>query len=149
MLRVRGLLAARVAWLAVAATALALVVFSVPALLEHFGELCRGSARSCMETGRLTPEEARAFAEAGLSTGAHAALMVGVDAFSRLAWFAVGCPVCNKLALLALGYSGAITWFTPVQPFLALGALILQPEETAGEPLEPRRVLSGGTFAQA
>ncbi|WP_116051351.1 hypothetical protein [Amycolatopsis palatopharyngis] len=42
-----------------------------------------------------------------------------------LAWFAVGCPVCNKLALLALGYSGAITWFAPVQPFLALGALIL------------------------
>lgn len=42
-----------------------------------------------------------------------------------LAWFAVGCPVCNKLALLALGYSGAITWFAPVQPFLALGALAL------------------------
>ena len=42
-----------------------------------------------------------------------------------LAWFAVGCPVCNKIALLALGYSGAITWFTPVQPFLALGALVL------------------------
>lgn len=39
-----------------------------------------------------------------------------------LAWFAVGCPVCNKLAL---GYSGAITWFAPVQPFLALGGLIL------------------------
>lgn len=42
-----------------------------------------------------------------------------------LAWFAVGCPVCNKLALLALGYSGAITWFTPMQPLLALAALIL------------------------
>lgn len=42
-----------------------------------------------------------------------------------LAWFAVGCPVCNKLALLALGYAGAITWFAPVQPFLALGALVL------------------------
>ncbi|MGJ3509064.1 hypothetical protein [Enemella sp. A6] len=42
-----------------------------------------------------------------------------------LAWFAVGCPVCNKLALLALGYSGAITWFSPVQPFLALIALVL------------------------
>ena len=42
-----------------------------------------------------------------------------------LAWFAVGCPVCNKLALLALGYSGAITWFAPVQPFLALGAMVL------------------------
>ncbi|WP_300345796.1 hypothetical protein [Nesterenkonia sp.] len=42
-----------------------------------------------------------------------------------LAWFAVGCPVCNKLALLALGYSGAITWFTPVQPFLATAAILL------------------------
>lgn len=42
-----------------------------------------------------------------------------------LAWFAVGCPVCNKIALLALGYSGAITWFAPVQPYLALGALVL------------------------
>jgi len=41
-----------------------------------------------------------------------------------LAWFAVGCPVCNKIALIALGYSGAITWFAPVQPFLAVGALI-------------------------
>lgn len=42
-----------------------------------------------------------------------------------LAWFAVGCPVCNKLALLALGYSGALTWFAPVQPYLALGGLVL------------------------
>jgi len=42
-----------------------------------------------------------------------------------LAWFAVGCPVCNKIALLALGYSGAITWFAPVQPFLAIGGLLL------------------------
>ena len=42
-----------------------------------------------------------------------------------LAWFAVGCPVCNKLALLALGYSGAITWFAPIQPVLAVGALVL------------------------
>lgn len=42
-----------------------------------------------------------------------------------LAWFAVGCPVCNKLALLALGYSGAITWFAPVQPILAIVALLL------------------------
>lgn len=42
-----------------------------------------------------------------------------------LAWFAVGCPVCNKIALLALGYSGAITWFAPLQPILAIGALVL------------------------
>lgn len=42
-----------------------------------------------------------------------------------LSWFAVGCPVCNKLALLALGYSGAITWFAPLQPVLAVAALVL------------------------
>jgi len=42
-----------------------------------------------------------------------------------LAWFAVGCPVCNKIALLALGYSGAITWFAPIQPVLGIVALVL------------------------
>lgn len=42
-----------------------------------------------------------------------------------LTWFAVGCPVCNKLALLVLGYSGAITWFAPFQPVLAVAALAL------------------------
>lgn len=42
-----------------------------------------------------------------------------------LAWFAVGCPVCNKIALLALGYSGALTWFAPAQPYLAAAAMLL------------------------
>lgn len=42
-----------------------------------------------------------------------------------LTWFAVGCPVCNKIALLALGYSGAITWFAPLQPVLAIAAMLL------------------------
>lgn len=41
------------------------------------------------------------------------------------AWFAIGCPVCNKLALLALGYSGAITYFAPLQPWLAGVSLAL------------------------
>ncbi|MFI7741754.1 hypothetical protein [Kocuria rhizosphaericola] len=41
------------------------------------------------------------------------------------AWFAVGCPVCNKLALLALGSAGALTWFAPVQPWLGVLALAL------------------------
>lgn len=35
-----------------------------------------------------------------------------------LTFFAVGCPVCNKLVLLALGYAGATTWFAPFQPVL-------------------------------
>jgi hypothetical protein len=42
-----------------------------------------------------------------------------------LAFFAVGCPVCNKLVVLALGTSGAMAWFAPFQPVLALGAVAL------------------------
>ncbi len=42
-----------------------------------------------------------------------------------LTYFAVGCPVCNKLVLLALGSAGAITWFEPVQPVLQALALAL------------------------
>lgn len=37
-----------------------------------------------------------------------------------LSVFAVGCPVCNKLVLLLLGSSGAMTWFAPLQPALAV-----------------------------
>ena len=40
-----------------------------------------------------------------------------------LAFFAVGCPVCNKLALIALGYAGALQWFAPVQPYLAVAGV--------------------------
>ncbi|WP_372728271.1 hypothetical protein [Nocardioides sp.] len=42
-----------------------------------------------------------------------------------LTYFAVGCPVCNKLVLLALGSAGAITWFEPVQPVLQALAIAL------------------------
>lgn len=42
-----------------------------------------------------------------------------------LAWLAIGCPVCNKLVLLALGTSGALTWFAPLQPWLAAASLAL------------------------
>ena len=42
----------------------------------------------------------------------------GAGAF--FSFLAVGCPVCNKLVLIALGYSGAIKYFAPVQPYLAL-----------------------------
>jgi hypothetical protein len=37
---------------------------------------------------------------------------------SLLTLFAVGCPVCNKLVLVALGSAGAMTWFAPLQPWL-------------------------------
>jgi len=79
----------------------------VTALLA--GLLLATYVRSDMGGGRVedaTPEEARSFTAGGL-----------------LSFFAIGCPTCNKLVLLALGSSGAITWFEPVQPVLALAGI--------------------------
>ncbi|HEY8600349.1 MAG TPA: hypothetical protein VIL85_18075 [Thermomicrobiales bacterium] len=42
-----------------------------------------------------------------------------------LSFFAVGCPVCNKLAVLALGWGGALTYFAPLQPLLGAVAILL------------------------
>lgn len=59
-----------------------------------------------------------------------AAKPVPADASSRfgfagamVSFFAIGCPVCNKIALIALGYAGALKWFAPVQPYLAAASL--------------------------
>lgn len=42
-----------------------------------------------------------------------------------LAYFAIGCPVCNKLVLIALGTTGAVQFFAPVQPYLAVGGIVV------------------------
>ncbi len=42
-----------------------------------------------------------------------------------LSFLAVGCPVCNKIVLLAVGSSGALRWFAPIQPYLAVGSIVL------------------------
>lgn len=59
-----------------------------------------------------TPEPPRPVTRAGYAGG-------------LLTFFAVGCPVCNKLVLLAFGYAGAMAWFQPVQPVLQALALAL------------------------
>lgn len=42
-----------------------------------------------------------------------------------LGLLAVGCPVCNKLVVLLLGFSGAFQYFAPIQPYLGgLGVLL-------------------------
>ncbi len=40
-------------------------------------------------------------------------------------FIAIGCPVCNKVALLALGATGAVKFFAPVQPYLATAGIAL------------------------
>lgn len=60
---------------------------------------------------------------AGCSTvtgGGHSPGLLG----ATLTWFAVGCPICNKLVVAAVGVSGALTWFAPLQPWLAAASLL-------------------------
>ncbi len=42
-----------------------------------------------------------------------------------LAYFAVGCPTCNHLVVLAIGMTGALQWFAPLQPILAAAGLLV------------------------
>lgn len=42
-----------------------------------------------------------------------------------LGWFAVSCPLCNKVVLVLLGTSGATSVFEPIQPVLGALAVAL------------------------
>jgi len=41
------------------------------------------------------------------------------------AFLAIGCPTCNKIALLLLGASGATSTFAPLQPAIGVLSLVL------------------------
>lgn len=42
-----------------------------------------------------------------------------------LSFLAIGCPTCNKVVVLAIGASGAMEWFAPLQPVLGVASIIL------------------------
>ena len=67
--------------------------------------------------------------------------------------FAVGCPVCNKLVVAALGVSGALTIWAPIQPVLGLLSVAglawllrrrLRNEFACPAPVPPRRASEDG-----
>jgi hypothetical protein len=58
------------------------------------------------------------------ASAAGAERRAGVGA-GLLGWLAIGCPVCNKIVVLLLGSSGALTYFAPVQPVLGALAVTL------------------------
>ena len=68
---------------------------------------------------RVGPDQAREIAPAERPRTARA---LGAGLLSA---FAVGCPICNKLVVLALGVSGALAYFAPVQPVLAAASVAL------------------------
>lgn len=47
----------------------------------------------------------------------------GVGALA--AYFAIACPVCNKIVLFALGLSGALNVFAPLQPIIGIASVAL------------------------
>ncbi|WP_031938846.1 hypothetical protein [Prescottella defluvii] len=59
----------------------------------------------------------------GIRPGARQTRPTGAMAGVMLAVFAVGCPVCNKIVLLAIGTSGALGFWAPLQPVLAVVSL--------------------------
>ncbi len=41
------------------------------------------------------------------------------------AYLAIGCPICNKIVVAALGVSGALNVFAPIQPLIGGGSVLL------------------------
>lgn len=61
-----------------------------------------------------------AFGRATSELGAGRTTLGGVAAY-----LAIGCPICNKVVVAALGVSGALTYFAPLQPIIGAGSLAL------------------------
>jgi len=63
---------------------------------------------------------------AGVGTGASVSRTSTLGYAGGLAAFlAIGCPVCNKIALVLLGASGALSIWAPLQPLVGLASLVL------------------------
>lgn len=52
--------------------------------------------------------------------GAGRTTLAGVAAY-----LAIGCPICNKVVVAALGVSGALSYFAPLQPIISAGSVAL------------------------
>jgi hypothetical protein len=89
---VRWLPLARVAWIAVAITAFAIVIFSVPSSFEHYRSVCTAALEVCSEraVAQPTPEGVQALRDVGLSVSSYALLNVVIDKVFQLVWFSVG-----------------------------------------------------------
>ena len=106
-LRGGQLLLARLAWVAVTVTVLAIVIFSVPSSLEHYRSVCTATSEVCSERalGQPTPDGVRALQNVGLSVRTYALLNVAVDKVADFVWIAVGALIFlrrsdDRMALL-------------------------------------------------
>jgi hypothetical protein len=91
----RSLLLARAAWVVVAGTVLAIVVFSVPSSYEYYSSVCNAASRVCSQRAvdQATPEGVRALRDAGLSLRLYAISNLVIDKVFQLVWFTVGALI--------------------------------------------------------
>jgi hypothetical protein len=107
-LRARWLVPARVAWVVMAITVLAIILFSIPSSFEHYSSVCTAVSEVCSDERTVdqpTPEGVRALQDAGLSVRTYALLNVIVDKVFQLVWFIVGALIFwrrsdDRMALL-------------------------------------------------
>jgi hypothetical protein len=146
--KARWLPLARVAWVAVAITALAIVLFSVPSSFEHYRSVCTAASEVCSEraVAQATPEGVQALRDVGLSVSSYALLNVVIDKVFQLVWFAVGVLIFlrrsdDQMALLVSAFlvafgtvavdttdadalvSSQPAWWLPVQSVDITGAV--------------------------
>jgi hypothetical protein len=75
--------------------------------------------------GSIAPAESAPFVLApSMAAAGRDGTTLGAMA-SLGAFLAIGCPVCNKIALVLLGTSGAMTVFAPLQPVIGAVSLVL------------------------
>jgi hypothetical protein len=145
-LRGRWRLLPWVAWVVVAITALAIVLFSIPSSFEHYRTVCTAASEVCSEraVGQPTPEGVRSLRDVGLSVGSYSLLNVVIDKVFQLVWFAVGALIFwrrsdDRIALLVSAFLvafGTVTvdttdadalvssqpaWWLPVQGVQIMG----------------------------
>ena len=146
--RGRWLLLARVAWVAVAIAALAIVLFSVPSSFEHYRSVCTAASEVCSERAvrQPTSEGVSALRDVGLSVRSYAILNVAINKVFQLVWFAVGAIIFwrrsdDRMALLTSLFlvtfgtvaidttdaealvSSFPAWWLPVQGVLIVGVI--------------------------
>jgi hypothetical protein len=116
--RGRWLLPARVAWVAMAISALAIILFSIPSSFEYYRGVCTASSEVCSDRAldQPTQEGVQALREVGLSVHSYALFNVIIDKIFQLVWFTVGALIFWRRSHdgMALLVSALLVTFGPV-----------------------------------
>ncbi len=97
--------------------AIAVWLLSAP-LIGFLGATYSAPAMPAASPGPAQPFVMEAAGDTARAEGTTLGTVAGLGTF-----LAIGCPVCNKIALVLLGTSGALTVFAPLQPVIGAASL--------------------------